>query len=94
MSHELRTPLNSSLILRHNPRRQPQRQLTPRAGQVWRRRSPPRNDLLAIINDHPGLSKIEAGKVELAPQTVGSLHGSWTELVRPFSRLRSTEDWV
>ena len=69
MSHELRTPLNSSLILAKlladNPARQPQR----RAGEFAQTIQSSGNDLLTLINDILDLSKIEAGHMEIRPES-------------------------
>lgn len=70
MSHELRTPLNSSLILAKILADNRGGNLTPEQVKYAQTISSAGNDLLAIINDILDLSKIEAGKVELAPETV------------------------
>jgi len=70
MSHELRTPLNSSLILAKLLADNRTGNLTAEQIKFAQTISSAGNDLLAIINDILDLSKIEAGKVELAPQTV------------------------
>ena len=70
MSHELRTPLNSSLILAKILADNRGGNLTPEQIKFAQTISSAGNDLLAIINDILDLSKIEAGKVELAPQSV------------------------
>src|SRR5690606_2322807 len=69
MSHELRTPLNSSLILAKVLSDNASGNLTPEQvnyAQVIQRAN---NDLLALINDILDLSKIEAGQVELQPES-------------------------
>jgi CheY-like chemotaxis protein/CHASE3 domain sensor protein len=70
MSHELRTPLNSSLILAKVLADNRSGNLTAEQVTFAQTISSSGNDLLAIINDILDLSKIEAGKVELAPETV------------------------
>jgi CheY-like chemotaxis protein/CHASE3 domain sensor protein len=70
MSHELRTPLNSSLILAKILGDNRNGNLTGEQVKYAQTISSAGNDLLAIINDILDLSKIESGKVELAPETV------------------------
>jgi CheY-like chemotaxis protein/CHASE3 domain sensor protein len=70
MSHELRTPLNSSLILAKILADNRGGNLTTEQVKFAQTISSAGNDLLAIINDILDLSKIEAGKVELAPESV------------------------
>jgi signal transduction histidine kinase/DNA-binding response OmpR family regulator/CHASE3 domain sensor protein len=66
MSHELRTPLNSSLILAKILADNKNGNLSEEQVKFAQTISSAGNDLLAIINDILDLSKVEAGKVELA----------------------------
>jgi signal transduction histidine kinase len=70
MSHELRTPLNSSLILAKILADNKSRNLTEEQVKFAQTISSAGNDLLAIINDILDLSKVEAGKLDLAIEPV------------------------
>jgi CheY-like chemotaxis protein/signal transduction histidine kinase/CHASE3 domain sensor protein len=70
MSHELRTPLNSTLILAKLLADNRDGNLTPAQVKFAQTITSAGNDLLALINDVLDLSRIEAGKVELAPERV------------------------
>jgi len=70
MSHELRTPLNSSLILARLLADNPEGNLTDEQVKFARTIQSSGNDLLNLINDILDLSKIEAGHVEMAPETM------------------------
>ncbi len=64
MSHEMRTPLNAVLGMAHLLERDaPDEQRRVQAGRITHAA----RHLLAIINDILDLSKIEAGKLEIAP---------------------------
>ena len=88
MSHELRTPLNSSLILsrllmENKPGNLNEEQIKfastiHAAGQ----------DLLTLINDILDLSKVEAGKLEIAPRPIElrALADNMTRLFQPLAQ--------
>ncbi len=70
MSHELRTPLNSSLILAKLLADNVGGNLTQEQIQYAHSISSAGNDLLNLINDILDLSKVEAGKLEIRPESV------------------------
>ena len=70
MSHELRTPLNSSLILAKLLADNPDDNLTAEQVKFAQTIQSSGNDLLNLINDILDLSKIEAGRVDIAPENV------------------------
>ncbi|SDS73875.1 Signal transduction histidine kinase [Halopseudomonas xinjiangensis] len=70
MSHELRTPLNSSLILAKLLADNLEDNLTPEQVKYAQTIQSSGNDLLNLINDILDLSKIEAGHVEIRPESV------------------------
>ncbi|HZE44227.1 MAG TPA: response regulator [Steroidobacteraceae bacterium] len=70
MSHELRTPLNSTLILAKLLADNKDGNLTATQVKYAQTITSAGNDLLRLINDVLDLSRIEAGKVELAPEQV------------------------
>ncbi len=74
MSHELRTPLNSSLILAKLLADNKPGTLNDEQVKFAQTIFGAGNDLLALINDILDLSKIEAGKVEVQPESVGMSH--------------------
>jgi len=83
MSHELRTPLNSTLILAKLLADNKDGNLTPAQVKFARTITSAGNDLLALINDVLDLSRIEAGKVELAPEQI-SVAAAVESLVKTF----------
>jgi CheY-like chemotaxis protein/two-component sensor histidine kinase len=70
MSHELRTPLNSSLILAKLLGENRPGNLTPEQVKYAHTIESAGNDLLTLINDVLDLSKIEAGHLEITPESV------------------------
>ncbi|PWE52919.1 histidine kinase [Metarhizobium album] len=86
MSHELRTPLNSSLILAKLLADNPEDNLTEEQVKYAKTIQSSGNDLLNLINDILDLSKIEAGHVEIRPETV-SIERLTTNLRQMFQPL-------
>ena len=86
MSHELRTPLNSALILATLLADNRDGNLTDEQVTFARTIYDAGNDLLALINDVLDLSKIEAGKVDLAVEPV-SIATTVDSLVKTFEPL-------
>ena len=70
MSHELRTPLNAIIGLTEMMVTNAARFGTEKATEPLRRVNRAGNHLLGLINQVLDLSKIEAGKLELSPETV------------------------
>ncbi len=70
MSHELRTPLNALLIMARLLADNRTGNLTDEQVSFAQTIESSGNDLLALINDILDISKIEAGKLDLQPETV------------------------
>jgi signal transduction histidine kinase len=70
MSHELRTPLNAIIGLTEMMISNPARLGTEKALEPLRRVHRAGQHLLSLINEVLDLSKIEAGKLELSPESV------------------------
>ncbi|HEY6529147.1 MAG TPA: response regulator [Cellvibrionaceae bacterium] len=70
MSHELRTPLNSTMILAKLLSENAKGNLDEEQVQFAQSIYSSGNDLLDLINDILDISKVEAGKLELAPAHV------------------------
>ena len=86
MSHELRTPLNSSLILAKLLADNKPGNLNEEQVKFAQTIFGAGNDLLALINDILDLSKIEAGKVEVQPESL-SVERAVEALTRGFEPL-------
>ncbi|SAL41573.1 multi-sensor hybrid histidine kinase [Caballeronia sordidicola] len=86
MSHELRTPLNSSLILAKLLSENHTGNLSDEQVKFANTIYSAGNDLLNLINDILDISKVEAGKLELAPEDV-SLSRLTESLQRTFEPL-------
>jgi signal transduction histidine kinase/CheY-like chemotaxis protein/CHASE3 domain sensor protein len=70
MSHELRTPLNSSLILAKLLSDNREGNLSPEQIKFAQTIYSAGTDLLTLINDILDLSKIEAGKLDVRPESI------------------------
>ncbi|MDD2047630.1 response regulator [Pseudomonas putida] len=69
MSHELRTPLNSSLILAKLLAENAQENLSEEQVKFAESIYSAGNDLLNLINDILDIAKVEAGKLDVRPET-------------------------
>jgi signal transduction histidine kinase len=87
MSHELRTPLNSTLILARLLADNPQGNLTDEQVVSAQTILSAGKDLLGLINDILDLSKIEAGRMEMRPETVwlSQMATDLTNTLRPLA---------
>ncbi|HVV00917.1 MAG TPA: response regulator, partial [Verrucomicrobiae bacterium] len=88
MSHELRTPLNSSLILAKLLADNRQGNLSAEQVEYAKTIASSGNSLLALINDVLDLAKVEAGRMEVRPQTVrlGGLLDSLRAVFEPLAK--------
>ncbi|WP_420144346.1 response regulator [Sphingobium sp.] len=93
MSHELRTPLNSLLILSKLLGDNGEGNLTPDQVKFARTIESSGNDLLTLINDILDLSKIEAGHIQIQPETVPvqRLVGDLRQLFQPVAQTRGLD---
>lgn len=93
MSHELRTPLNSSLILAKLLADNPEDNLTAEQVKYAKTIQSSGNDLLSLINDILDLSKIEAGHVEIRPESVvlERLAGNLRQVFQPLAQDKGLE---
>ncbi|MBA4010963.1 MAG: histidine kinase [Phenylobacterium sp.] len=90
MSHELRTPLNSLLILSKLLGDNPDGNLTEEQVKFARTIQSSGDDLLTLINDILDLSKIEAGHLQIRPETtpLGSLAAGLRQMFEPLAAER------
>ncbi|MHB1249346.1 MAG: CHASE3 domain-containing protein, partial [Polaromonas sp.] len=93
MSHELRTPLNSSLILAKLLSDNPKGNLDEEQVKFAQSIYSAGNDLLNLINDILDISKVEAGKLELAPEdiAIGKLLDSLKRTFEPMANQKKLE---
>lgn len=87
MSHELRTPLNSALILSKLLSDNATGNLSAEQVKFAQSINAAGNDLLHLINDILDISKVEAGKLELVPESiaVGELADSLKRTFEPMA---------
>jgi signal transduction histidine kinase/DNA-binding response OmpR family regulator/CHASE3 domain sensor protein len=93
MSHELRTPLNSLLILAKLLADNDDGRLSGEQVRYAQTIQSSGNDLLTLINDILDLSKIEAGHMEIKPETLAlaRLTRDLSNLFMPVAEKRSLE---
>ncbi|MFF4007148.1 HAMP domain-containing protein [Streptomyces sp. NPDC001717] len=93
MSHELRTPLNSLLILAQLLAHNPEGNLTEKQVDYATVIHSAGSDLLQLINDILDLSKVEAGKMDIHPETISvrRLLGYLDTTFRPVADERTLE---
>ena len=87
MSHELRTPLNSLLILAKLLADNPDGNLTSKQVEFARSVRDAGHDLLNLISDILDLSKVEAGKLDvaMAPVRIADLADDLSQTFRPIA---------
>ena len=93
MSHELRTPLNSLLILAKLLSDNPEENLSEKQMEFAKTIHSAGSDLLDLINDILDLSKVEAGKMELATTDVplGDLRERIERAFQPIAEQKGLE---
>jgi CheY-like chemotaxis protein/signal transduction histidine kinase len=93
MSHELRTPLNSLLILSKLLSDNPEGNLSGEQVKFAQTIASSGNDLLVLINDILDLSKIEAGHIEVRPESVAisRMTGDLRQLFQPVANERKLD---
>ncbi|WP_442934379.1 HAMP domain-containing protein [Micromonospora sp. CPCC 205546] len=93
MSHELRTPLNSLLILAQLLAQNPNRNLTAKQVEYATVIHSAGTDLLQLINDILDLSKVEAGRMDINPETfeLAALRDYVDATFRPLTTPRGLE---
>lgn len=93
MSHELRTPINSILGFNSLLREGVFGDLAPDQRHALERVHSASSHLLSLINDILDLSKVEAGKLSLSPETieVAPFLQNLAESIRPMARDRGLE---
>jgi signal transduction histidine kinase/DNA-binding response OmpR family regulator/CHASE3 domain sensor protein len=93
MSHELRTPLNSLLILAKLLADNEGGRLSEEQVRYAQTIQSSGNDLLTLINDILDLSKIEAGHMEIKPESlaIGRLTRDLSNLFTPIAEKRNLE---
>jgi CheY-like chemotaxis protein/signal transduction histidine kinase/CHASE3 domain sensor protein len=90
MSHELRTPLNSALILARLLADNPQGNLSEEQVKFAESIYASGNDLLHLINDILDIAKVEAGKLDVRPETapVAAIAESLRSMFEPLAQRR------
>jgi HAMP domain-containing protein/CheY-like chemotaxis protein/signal transduction histidine kinase len=93
MSHELRTPLNSLLILAKLLQENKDKNLSKKQVEFASTIYTSGTDLLNLINDILDLSKVEAGKMEVAPteMPLSDLESFVTRVFKPVAEQKSLE---
>jgi CheY-like chemotaxis protein/signal transduction histidine kinase/HAMP domain-containing protein len=91
MSHELRTPLNSLLILAKLLQENKEKNLSKKQVEFASTIYSSGTDLLNLINDILDLSKVEAGKMEIAPteMPLSELESFVTRTFKPVAEQKS-----